>query len=116
ANIKGVISVSGVQRHEFSEQWTDVFGTIPEAFANASPLNHVGVRHPPFLILLAEKDNDDVRKTSVELGGLLLKAKTQGSGVEGKARDHGSIVREIPEARDPTARAMLEFISKHSKK
>jgi hypothetical protein len=73
------------------------------------------VRHPPFLILLAEKDNDDVRKTSVELGGLLAKAKTQVSVVDVKDRDHGSIIREIPEVGDPTARAVLEFISKHSK-
>jgi acetyl esterase/lipase len=116
SNIRGVISVSGVQRHEFNQQWTDTFGTTPEAFANASPLNHVGVRHPPFLILLAENDNDDVRKTSVELGGLLAERKNQVTVVDVKGRDHGSIIREIPEARDPTARAMLEFISKHSKK
>jgi acetyl esterase/lipase len=115
SNIKGVISVSGVQRHKFSDQWTDTFGTSPEAFANASPLNHVGERHPPFLILLAEKDNDDVRKTSAELGELLVKRKIEGTVVDVKDRDHGSIIREIPKAGDPTARAILEFVSRHSK-
>jgi CubicO group peptidase (beta-lactamase class C family)/acetyl esterase/lipase len=115
-NIKGVISVSGVQRHEFKERWTDTFGTTAEAFANASPLEHVGVRHPPFLILLAEKDNDDVRKTSAELSELLVKRKIEGTVVDVKDRDHGSIIRAIPKAGDPTARAMLEFISKHSRK
>src|SRR5262249_43894245 len=116
SNIKGVISVSGVQRHEFSEQWTDTFGPTADDFANASPLDHVGARHPPFLILLAEKDNDDVRKTSAELGELLGKRKIEGTVVDVKDRDHGSIVREIPKAGDPTARAILEFVSKHSKK
>jgi acetyl esterase/lipase len=115
SSIKGVISVSGVQRHEFNEQWTDTFGTTPEAFANASPLNHVGVRHPPFLILFAQKDNDDVRKTSAELGELLAKRKIEGTVVDVKDRDHGSIVREIPKAGDPTARAILEFVNRHSK-
>jgi acetyl esterase/lipase len=115
SNIKGVISVSGVQRHEFNEQWTDTFGTTPDAFANASPLNHIGVRHPPFLILLGEKDNYDVRKTSAELGKLLAKRKIEGTVVDVKDRDHGSIIREIPKAGDPAARAILEFVSRHSK-
>jgi acetyl esterase/lipase len=114
SSIKGVICVSGVQRHEFNEQWTDTFGTTREAFANASPLNHVGVRHPPFLILLAEKDNDDVRKTSAELAELLVKRKIEGTVVEVKDRDHGSIIRAIPKAGDPTARAILEFVRRHS--
>jgi acetyl esterase/lipase len=115
SNIKGVISVSGVQRHEFNQQWADTFGTTPEAFANASALNHVHARHPPFLILFAEKDNDDVRKTSAELGELLAKRKMEGTVVDIKDRDHGSIIREIPKAGDPTAKAILEFIRKHSK-
>jgi CubicO group peptidase (beta-lactamase class C family)/acetyl esterase/lipase len=114
SNIKGVISVSGVQRHEFNEQWTDTFGKTPEAFANASPLNHIAVRHPPFLILYAEKDNDDVRKTSAELGKLLATRKIEGTVVDVKDRDHGSIIREIPKAGDPTARAILEFVGRHS--
>jgi hypothetical protein len=104
-----------VQRHEFNEQWTDTFGTAPEAFASASPLNHVAVRHPPFLILYAEKDNDDVRKTSAELGELLVKRKIGLTVVDVKDRDHGSIIREIPKAGDPTARAILDFVSRHSK-
>jgi CubicO group peptidase (beta-lactamase class C family)/acetyl esterase/lipase len=115
SNIKGVISVSGVQRHAFSEQWRDTFGTTPEAFANASPLNQLGVRHPPFLILLAEKDNDDVRKTSTELGERLAKRKIEGTVIDVKDRDHGSIIRQIPKVGDPTARAILEFVSRHSK-
>jgi CubicO group peptidase (beta-lactamase class C family)/acetyl esterase/lipase len=115
SNIKGVISVSGQQRHEFSKEWTDTFGTSPEAFTNASPLNHVGIRHPPFLILFAEKDFDSMRKTSAELGELLKKRKIETTVVDVKNRDHGSIIREIPKADDSAARAMLEFISKHSK-
>lgn len=116
SNIKGVISVSGPQRLEFNEEMTDTFGTKPEAFANASPLNHVGMRHPPFLILFAEKDIDIIRKTSAELGELLTKRKIEGTVVDVKDRDHGSITREIPKTGDPTAKAMLEFMSKHSKK
>jgi CubicO group peptidase (beta-lactamase class C family)/acetyl esterase/lipase len=115
SNIKGVISVSGVQRHKFSDEWTDTFGTSPETFANASPLNHVGMRVPPFLILFAEKDNDDVRKTSAELGELLVKRNIEGTVVDVKGRDHGSIIRAIANAGDPTARAILEFVSRHSK-
>jgi CubicO group peptidase (beta-lactamase class C family) len=115
SNIKGVISISGVQRHEFNEQWMDTFGTTPEAFANASSVSHVGVGHPPFLILVAQKDNDDVRKTSAELGKLLANRKIEGTVVDVKDRDHGSIIREIPKTGDPTARAILEFVSRHSK-
>jgi dipeptidyl aminopeptidase/acylaminoacyl peptidase len=116
SDIKGVISVSGPQRLEFNEQMTDIFGTKPETFANVSPLNHIGTSHPPFLILFAEKDNDVIRKTSAELGELLTKRKIERIVVDVKDRDHGSIIREIPKTGDPTARAMLEFISKHSKK
>src|SRR5262249_46372640 len=115
SSIKGVISVSGPQRHEFNEEWTDTFGTSPEAFANASPLNHVGIRHPPFLILFAEKDLDMIRKTSAELGELLRKRKIEGTVIDIKDRDHGSIIREIPKAGDPTTRAILEFVGRHSK-
>ena len=94
----------------------DTFGTTPEAFASASPLNHVDARHPPFLILFAEKDNDDVRKTSAELGELLAKRKIEATVVDVKDRDHGSIIREISKAGDPAARAILEFIGNHSQK
>jgi len=73
------------------------------------------VRHPPFLILLAEKDNDDVRKTSAELGEQLVQRKIEGTVVDVKDRDHGSIIRAIPKAGDPTARAILEFVRRHSK-
>jgi hypothetical protein len=73
------------------------------------------VRHPPFLILLAEKDNDDVRKTSAELGELLVKRKIEATVVDVKGRDHGSIIRAIPKASDSAARAILEFVSRRSK-
>lgn len=114
SNIKGVISVSGPQRLEFNEEWTDTIGASPAAFANASPVNHVGMRHPPFLIMFAEKDFDMMRKSSAELGELLAKRKIEGTVVDVKDRDHGSIIREISKAGDPTARAILEFVSRHS--
>jgi acetyl esterase/lipase len=115
SDIKGVISVSGPQRLEFTEQLADTFGT-KEACAKASPLNHVGTRHPPFLILFAEKDIDLIRKTSAELGELLAKRKLEGTLVEVKDRDHAGINREMPKPGDPAAGAMLEFIRKHSRK
>jgi hypothetical protein len=66
--------------------------------------------------MFAEKDFDMMRTTSAELGELLVKRKIKGTVVDVKDRDHGSIIREIPKAGDPTARAILEFVSKHSKK
>jgi len=36
--------------------------------------------------------------------------------VDVKDRDHGSIIREIPKAGDPTANAIMEFINRHRKK
>jgi CubicO group peptidase (beta-lactamase class C family)/acetyl esterase/lipase len=110
SNIKGVISISGPQRIEFSEEWTDTFGATPEAFQNASPVQHVGPRHPPFLILVAENDDNVCRNSSVELGELLTKRKIEATLVEVKDRDHGSIIRQIPEAGDPAANAILEFV------
>lgn len=114
SNIRGVIPVSGPQRLTFRENLKDAFGDDEEAFKKASPLSYIGDKHPPFLILYAEKDNEGIRRTSAELGEVLKKAKIEAAIVDVKDRDHGSIIREIPKEGDPTAKAMLDFIAKHS--
>jgi hypothetical protein len=43
-----------------------------------------------------------------------VKRKIEGTVVDVKGRDHGSIIRAIPKAGDPTARAILEFVRRLS--
>lgn len=112
-DIKGAIPISGVFRI-VPGRVKGAFGEDEEECRKASPLTHVAGSLPPFLVLYAEKDSDALRKQGEEMGEALKKAKIEAVCLEIKERDHGSIVRNIPNDSDITARAVLDFIARHS--
>ncbi len=113
ADVKGAIPISGV--------FTITKGRINAAFPEdedgcrqASPLTHVKDKHPPFLILYAEKEDARFGKMADEFGAALTKNKCDATVVQVKDRDHGSIVGKMTEDGDPAAKAVLEFVIKHT--
>jgi alpha-beta hydrolase superfamily lysophospholipase len=91
-----------------------IFGDA-DSCKTASPLEHIKGKNPPFLILYADKDFAGCNKMSDELCEALKKVKVEAASVEIKERDHGTIMRNAAQEDDPTLKAILEFVAKHSK-
>jgi acetyl esterase/lipase len=112
ADVKGAIPISGVYR--VGVRLKTVFGEDEEVVKKASPINQVNGKLPPFLLLYGDKEASGLGKQAEEFCEVLKKGKVEAASVEIKDRDHGTIVRNIPNDNDPTTQAILAFIAKHS--
>jgi acetyl esterase/lipase len=111
-NIKGVIPISGVYTVRPREK-----GPFPPDEAGsrqASPQTHVKGRHPPFLILYADKDGKDFDKMAEEFCQALEKAKGTAAVLKINDRTHGSILTSMANRDDPAMQAVLAFLARHS--
>jgi acetyl esterase/lipase len=109
-DIKGVVALSGGYR--IAEGRKDIFGD-EQSRKNASPINHVRAGLPPFFLAYAEKDAPGQERGTRAFADALKAVKATAVVYEAKERDHGSLLRKIQDG-DPTARAVLEFIRKHT--
>jgi acetyl esterase/lipase len=116
ADIKGVISISGVYSILPVGALASAFGKDPEVCKKASPINNVGDKHPPFLILYADADYPLLDYTAEQMGQKLKDHKCEVVTMKMKDRDHISIMKKTTEADDPTQKAILDFIKKHTEK
>jgi arylformamidase len=113
ANVKGVLALSGVYTIApglFASQ----FGNDLDVCRKASPLTHVNGKHPPFLIVYADKDYPLLGPLAEQLCKALQKTKCDVELLKVKDRDHISIMRKLAEKGDPTAEALLKYVGKHS--
>jgi acetyl esterase/lipase len=116
ADIKGVIGISGVYTIVPVGALAKAFGSDLEVCKKASPLNNVGDRHPPFLLVYADKDYPTLGFMGESLGKALREHKCEADVREVPQRDHVSILVKSTEANDSTQKAVLEFVRKHQGK
>jgi acetyl esterase/lipase len=113
-HVKGVISLSGVYEIPSGKLFRSAFGEDDSVRRNASPLEHVNGKHPPFLVLYGDKDFPTCDRVSEAFCRALQKTKCEATSCEIKERDHLSIIVKLGKEEDPAAQKILEFIAKHS--
>jgi acetyl esterase/lipase len=133
-SVRGVIAVSGVYRipDKLSldmpqlgglpagkldlgfNPFNVVFGKDSKARESASPVAHVGPGLPPFLIVYAEHDLPLLPGMAEELAEALKDNKCAVELLRAKDRFHATVIFAATSKDDPVAKAMLQFIDKHS--
>jgi acetyl esterase/lipase len=111
--VKGVIPISGVFTFRPGSM-QKVFGEDKEAYKKAAPLTYVKGQHPPFLIIVGDKDIKGFDKMAEQFGQALEKAGGEAKAMIVKDRNHGSIVGRMVNQDDPSTQAVLTFIARHS--
>jgi acetyl esterase/lipase len=116
ADIKGVISMSGVYLVLPAGALASAFGKDFEVCKKASPLNNVGDKHPPFLLVYADGDYPTLDVMAESMCKALKDHKCEASALKVEGRNHISIIVKSIEAGDPTQKAILDFVGKHLEK
>jgi acetyl esterase/lipase len=93
-----------------------VFGTDPQVLKDASPLTHVRPGLPPFLISYAEEEFPLLPQQAEDFHKALREAGVESQLVVVEDRKHHDIVFQATTAKDPLARAVLEFVDTHTRK
>lgn len=115
-DIHGVMSLSGVyQIIPNIRIFDDQFGKDKDICVTASPMNHVGNRHPPFLICYADKDFPTIDRMSEDFCKKLSDGKCDAKLLKVNDRNHFTIIVQLAlNSEDPCTKSMLDFIAKHS--
>ncbi|WKN33855.1 alpha/beta hydrolase [Porifericola rhodea] len=110
--LEGIICISGqMDSHNTVKEEKGI--AAEEKIIDASaPLYHTATDVPPFLILYADDDIPGRGAINEEFARAMKKAGHKLKIKELKNKDHLSIVMEIMEPKDATARQMLSFIKK----
>ncbi len=113
-DIRGAIPMSGVYLITPGFLAAPIFGKDADAIKKASPVENVHGGHPPMLIVYADKDFPGCGRLSERLCNLLKEAKCEADVLEVKDRTHITLVGHLDADNDPTTKAVLEFVAKHS--
>jgi acetyl esterase/lipase len=116
ADIKGVISISGVYTILPAGAMANAFGKDPEVCKKASPIYNVSAKHPPFLILYGDADFATLDWMAENMGKALEKARCEVSTKKMVDRNHYTIMYKMLENEDPTREALLDFVKKLTEK
>ncbi len=110
--IRGVICISGIYditsmvNTPWGKSFIDTaFGDNPTTWKEASPISHIKVSIPPFLIITAERDFEPIKKQAETFFDLLTNAKFY----EIPKKNHFTIVSSIGK-KDLTTKVICEFI------
>jgi acetyl esterase/lipase len=114
--VRGVLSISGVYSimPELSF-FHSIFGKDPAVCKNASPISHIQGKHPPFLIVYAEKDIPGLDTNAKDMHAALTKAASETKLREIKDRNHISIIVGGVLTTDVLTTAMRDFVTDHMK-
>lgn len=111
ADIKGVVSISGVYKIYAKEKvFHDAFGKDEEVCKNASPLTHVSGKHPPFLIAYADDDIPHLDEMAKDMHAALKKVDSPSELLLCKRRNHATIMVGFISPDDPLNKAFREFV------
>ncbi len=111
ADIKGVISISGVYKIYSTERvFHDAFGKNEEVCKNASPLTHVAGKHPPFLIAYGDDDIPHLDEMAKDMHTALKKVNSPSELLICKGRNHATIMVGFIIPEDPLNKAFREFV------
>ncbi len=116
ADIRGVISISGVYTILPAGALANAFGKDAEVCKKASPVYNVSGKHPPFLILYGDADFATLDWMAENMGKALEKAKCDVCVKKMENRNHYTIMYDMLKDEDPTRRAILDFVKKQSDK
>src|SRR5262245_23765950 len=112
-DVRGVMAVSGV--YTIAPKVgaiRDAFGTDEDVCKAASPLAHVKIKEPPFLIAYGTNDFPTLDQMAEQFGKKLTECKCDATVMK-LDRDHYSIIiRMAAGADDALTKAMLEFMAK----
>ncbi len=111
--VKGVVPISGVYTIA-PGPLSGVFGKDEEVCKNASPLQHVKEKDPPFLVVWADKDMPGLGRMAEKFSDALKDSKCDLTSLEVKDRSHITIIVRLANEDDPATQAILEFLAKHS--
>lgn len=116
ADIRGVISVSGVYRIYHTETFFHpMFGKSAEVCRNASPIQHVTGKHPPFLIAYADNDYEHLDTLAIEMNSALLKSQCSSRLLKVKNRNHITIIMNVIQPEDALNQALRTFVTTNGK-
>jgi acetyl esterase/lipase len=114
ADIRGVVSISGL--YEIRRGRFPLFVDSDEGATKASPLRQVKGKHPPFLLVYADRDFPGFGAMAEDFAKALQEAKCEATCLMVKDCTHGSVAAKVAEEGDPVRRAILEFVEKRSEK
>jgi acetyl esterase/lipase len=111
ADIKGVVSISGVYQIYAKERvFNAPFGKDEEVCKNASPLTHVVGKHPPFLIAYGENDIPHLDEMAKDMHAALKKVDSPSDLLLCKRRNHVTIMITFIDPDDTLNKAFREFV------
>src|SRR5262249_55546184 len=114
SDVRGVVSLSGlyaIPRGRFP-----LFEDSDEGAKKASPVRQVQSKHPPFLLVYADRDFPGFGQMAEDFAKALRDAKCDVTCLKVPDRTHGSVAAKIAEDDDPVRAAILEFVAKLSAK
>lgn len=111
ADIKGVISISGVYNIDASYRvFHETFGKDEALCKKASPLTHVAGKHPPFLIAYGDDDFPTLDVMAKDMHAALKKVDSPSELLLCKRRDHFTIILDLVNPEDSLNKAFREFV------
>ncbi len=114
--LRGVIALSGVfQISPRVPIFHAAFGRDEQVCRQASPITHVRDKHPPFLLMYADRDFPTLDRMAEDFCQELKKHSVEAVSRVIKDRNHYTIIiNMVADERDPCIQATLEFISKRA--
>jgi acetyl esterase/lipase len=111
ADIKGVVSISGVYKIYATERvFQGAFGKDEEVCKNASPLAHVTGKHPPFLIAYGDDDIPHLDEMAKDMHAELKKVDSPSELLLCKRRNHATIMIGFIDPEDILNKSFREFV------
>jgi acetyl esterase/lipase len=112
-DIKGTIPLSGVHVLFPNALYQPIFTNDKDVVKSASPIEHVGPKHPPFLLIYAEKDFLTLDAQAEQMCKKLTDSQCEARTVKILDRTHISIITSMVNEADPANQAIFEFLAKH---
>jgi len=114
-DIRAVVAISGVYSlSPVIPVFRRAFGKSRDMRRDASPLNHVDGKLPPFLLLYADRDVFSLGRMAEEMEGELKKNNTDVTLQRIDKRNHVNILTEMANETDPARQAILQFVAKET--
>jgi acetyl esterase/lipase len=111
-NIKGVIPISGVYVLPPAAPLKSIFTDDPMVVKSASPIESVKGKHPPFLILYADKDYATLDIQAEQMCKKLSRCECEATAYKIENRDHISIITRMVEFSDPVNQRIFDMLVK----
>lgn len=112
-DLAGVVALSGV--YLIRGNMFEAFGTEPDGWKDASPLDHVRAGTPPWLIIYAQRDYPTLPQGAKSLHQALKEQNDNAELLEIPDKTHITIISSIGSDDDKTTAAMLQFLRAHAK-